>query len=95
MRLNKLLVNLSIASSRRAADNLINSGYILDQDNNRLTFDSDTNSIKEIKYLDNIYRVDSGNQAKRVIILLNKPIGYVCSNKDKYNKNNDLRDIRR
>ena len=86
MRLNKLLVNLSVASSRRAADDLINSGYILDQDNNRLTFDSDTNYIKEIKYLGNTYTVDSDNQIKRAIILLNKPIGYVCSNKDKYNK---------
>lgn len=76
IRLNKRLVELGLADSRRAADALISSGAVSVNGQialNLATQVIDSDSIKAAGKL--------GHEKNDITILFNKPIGYVCTHK--------------
>lgn len=79
MRVNKILVLLQIADSRRKADLLIKRGEIQDKNGNILDLNYQCFQTMELIYQNKIYKFNPNDQEVTKIILLNKPIGYTCS----------------
>jgi 16S rRNA pseudouridine516 synthase len=75
MRLVKLLANLGYGS-RKEMQQAIRHGWVTDRDGNRLKADAKTD------HEDILFDDEPLDPAQGVVILMNKPLGYVCSTKD-------------
>ncbi|EEE43406.1 pseudouridine synthase [Roseibium alexandrii] len=75
MRLVKLLANLGYGS-RKEMQQAIRHGWVTDRKGNQLKADAKTDH-KDILFDD-----EPLDPAQGVVILMNKPLGYVCSTKD-------------
>ncbi len=75
MRLVKLLANLGYGS-RKEMQQAIRHGWVTDRDGNQLKADAKTD------HEDILFDDEPLDPAHGVVILMNKPLGYVCSTKD-------------
>ncbi|WP_306146430.1 MULTISPECIES: pseudouridine synthase [unclassified Roseibium] len=75
MRLVKLLANLGYGS-RKEMQQAIRHGWVTDREGNQLKADAKTD------HEDILFDDEPLDPAHGVVILMNKPLGYVCSTKD-------------
>ena len=86
-RLQKFIANQGICS-RRKAEEYITSGRIKVNGNTVIELGTKINSAKDIVEIDG--KKISNITGKKVYILLNKPIGYVTTTKDQFNRDTVL-----